>query len=256
MVHGLGEHGGCYDILAEKFSGQSVGFLSFDMRGHGTLPGIRGHSSAHIIKNDLLTIIKNMREKFPDIPIVLFGHSMGGQIVLTCAFDNLVNIQGVISSSPWLKLVNPPFAILIWLARWASPIVPWITVRTRIRGDQLSPNKTKRRSKKKDPLLHRRVSIKLFSDLIRNGEKLLSSSQKTTIPLLLMHGTDDPLTSYQASMIFAQNSGQLATFKGWDGMYHDLLNNDDSNAIFQYVMNWISNHILENGTVSNSSQMQ
>ena len=125
MVHGVGEHSGCYIHWAERFTRRSVGFLTFDLRGHGNSSGIRGHASVRSLKNDLHAIIQNMREKFPDIPIVLFGHSMGGQIVLSCALDHHAKIQGVIASSPWLKLVSPPSHLLLWLVRRISHIVPW-----------------------------------------------------------------------------------------------------------------------------------
>ena len=249
MVHGVGEHSGRYDQWAEKFTEQSVGFLTFDLHGHGNSPGIRGHASIRSIKNDLRTIIQNMHEKYPDVPLVLFGYSMGGQIVLSYALDHQENIQGIIASSSWLKLVRPPSPLLRWLARWVSYIVPWWTVRTGIRADQFSQNSTAKRSTKKDPLLHKKISIKLFSDLWKNGNKLLCNKQQVNIPLLLMHGNADPLTSFQASKSFAQNAGKHATFKEWDGMRHDLLNNDDSECVFQYVMKWLSNKVIENGTV-------
>ena len=249
MVHGLGEHSGCYDIWAEKFTQKSVGFLTFDMRGHGKSPGIRGHASIRNLKNDLQTIVQNMREKFPDIPLVLMGHSMGAQVVLSYAVDHHVEIQGVIASSPGLKFLHPSSSFLLWLARWASYIVPWLTVRTGIKAAQLSPNSAATRSTKKDPLLHKKISFKLFSDLWKNGEMLLRNREQVNMPLLLMHGTDDPLCSFQASKSFAQNAGKYATFKPWDGMRHNLLNDADSDAVFQYLMNWLSNMIVENGTV-------
>lgn len=248
MVHGIGEHSGCYDCLGEKFARQSVGFLTFDLRGHGSSRGIRGHASLRSIGNDLRAIIQNMREKFPDIPIVLLGHSMGGQIVLNCALDSDVGVQGVIASSPWLKLVRPPSSWLLCLARRAVHIVPWLTVSTGIRADQLSPDGAGIKSTKTDPMLHKKISVKLFSDLWKSGDMLLRNKHQINIPLLLMHGTADPLCSCQASRSFAQNAGEYAVFRQWDGMYHNLLNAADSEEVFQYVMKWLSNQVIENGT--------
>ena len=249
MVHGIGEHSGCYDCWAEKFTQHSVGFLAFDLRGHGCSPGIRGHASIQLIMNDLQTIINVTQKRFPNIPIVLLGHSMGGQIVLTCALDPNIKLQGVIASSPWLKLMRPPATALLWLVRGVSHIAPWFTVCTGIRADQLSQDGAATKSTKKDPLLHKKISIKLFSDLWKNGDMLLRNKRHINLPLLLMHGTADPLTSCQASKSFAQNAGEYATFKPWDEMRHDLLNGAGNEDVFQYVMNWLSNTIIENGTV-------
>ena len=255
MVHGVGEHSGCYDDVAEKFTLQSFGFLAFDLRGHGRSSGIRGHASIKVIKEDLQVIIKKMCKKFPDTPIVLFGHSMGGHVVLNYAVDKKIKVQGIISSSPWLKLVKPPMSLLVMAAKWASPIVPWITVRTGVRGNQLSQGSTKRKSTKTDPLLHKKISIGFFSDLWANSKVILQNKHRLNIPLLLMHGTADTLTSYQASKSFAQNSGEFTTFKQWSDMHHDLLNDEGNEDVFQYVVKWLSKQIVKNGTVQNSRKM-
>jgi len=249
MVHGIGEHCGCYDEWAEKFALQGVGFLAFDLRGHGNSSGVRGHATIRLIKDDLRTIIKDVQGKHPCIPVVLFGHSMGGSIALNYAFEKDVELQGVIVSSPWLKLVRSPLPLLLWLAKWASYIVPWLTVRTGIRADQLSHDGIVKKSTRTDPLLHKKISIKLFSDLWKSGRLILCNRHKWSIPLLLMHGTDDPLTSCQASKSFVQNAEGDITFREWHGMRHDLLNETDKEIVFQYVMKWLSRKIIKNGTV-------
>ncbi|MDR1171759.1 MAG: lysophospholipase [Bacteroidales bacterium] len=255
MVHGIGEHSDCYDKWAERFALQSVGFLAFDLRGHGHSPGIRGHASINVIKDDLRAIIKSMHKKFPGIPIVLFGHSMGGHIVLSYAIDKNVKVQGIIASSPWLKLVDPPSPLLIRIAEWASHIVPWLTVCTGIKSGQLSRNGVGTKSTETDPLLHKKISIKFFTDLWMNSETILRNKHRFNIPLLLMHGTADPLTSYQASKSFVQNAGEYTTFKQWRSMRHDLLNDTGNEVVFQYVMKWLSKKIIGNGVVQNNRKM-
>jgi alpha-beta hydrolase superfamily lysophospholipase len=245
MVHGIGEHSGCYEYLAEKFTRHSVGFLAFDLRGHGSSPGIRGHASIQLIMDDLQAIVETMQQKFPDIPIILFGHSMGGQIVLSCAGDSNIKVQGVIASSPWLKLVRPPSLWLVWLAQWASHVVPWLTVRTGIRADQLSQDGDRIKSTKKDPLLHKRISIKLFSDLWTNSKILLRNKIRLNIPCLLMHGTADTLVSYKTSKSFAKRNRKFIYLKSWYKMRHDLLHDAGNEVVFRYVIHWLSKYVVE-----------
>ena len=249
MVHGLGEHSGCYVELAKKFVGQSVGFLAFDLRGHGHSTGKRGHASLHVIKDDLQTVVENMRQKFPDVPIVLLGHSMGGSIVLRYAIDKNVIVQGIIASSPWLKLAHPPSPQLVWLAKQAAHIVPWLTLRTGIKADQLSQGGNSTKSAKTDPLLHKRISIKLFSDLWTNGEIILHNKHHSEIPLLMMHGTDDKLVSYKTAESFARKNTKFIFFKKWHKMPHDLLYDTDNEVVFKYMMNWLSKQIIKDGTI-------
>ena len=255
MVHGIGEHSGCYDLLAEKFASRSVGVLTFDLRGHGRSSGLRGHTSIKVIKEDIRFVINNMNKNYPDIPVVLFGHSMGGHMTLSFALDKKVQVQGFIASSPLLELVRPPSRLVIMSARLASHIMPWITVRTGVKSSQLSQNSVKKRSSKTDPLLHKRISIGLFSDIYTSCEHILHQKHQLDVPLLIMHGTEDTLTSYQASKLFAQNVGTNTSFKQWHGMHHDLLNDADNEAVFQYLMKWLSTQIIENGSIQNSRKL-
>ena len=254
MVHGIGEHGGCYDEWAENFTAQAVGFLTFDLRGHGRSPGIRGHASIKTVKNDLRRIINEVKQKYANIQIILFGHSMGGQIALSYAFDGNVMVHGVIASSPMLKLVDPP-SMLVNLAKWASFIAPWITVRTGIKAEQLShTDAEKRKSSKKDPLLQKRISIKLFSDIYANGDMIVRNDNlSSTIPILLMHGSDDKIVSFDVNESFAKKNQAIIDFKKWDNMYHDLLFDTGKEDVFGYVMQWLSKKVVENWNYSEQS---
>ena len=249
MVHGVGTYGGCFDEWAETFAAQSIGFLAFDLRGHGQSSGIRGHAALRWIKDDIRVIIKSIREKFPHIPIVLFGHSMGGNIALSYVLEKDVELQGAIASAPWLLLARPPSPLLVRIAKWMSYIAPWLTVRTGISADQLSHDGVGVKSSKVDPLIHKKISVKLFSDLWKSGLDMLNNERKPNIPILLMHGTDDTLTSFQASQLFAQNAGEYVTFKEWHEMRHDLLNESCKDVVFQYIMKWMSQKIIQDGTV-------
>jgi len=255
MVHGIGEHSGCYDEWAKKFVGQSMGFLALDMRGHGLSTGIRGHASLHDFKDDLRTIVEDMRQKFPDVPIVLLGHSMGGGIVLNYGVEKNMMVQGVIVSSPWLKLANPPWPILVWLAKVLSHIVPWLTVRTGIMADQLAQDGNTTKSSKTDPLLHKKISVKLFSDMWINGMTILHKKYRPEIPILLMHGTTDSLVSFKAAKSFSKRNRKFIHFKRWIKMPHDLFNDSRNEMIFKYVIFWLSKQIIKNGTVQNHSTL-
>ena len=242
MVHGIGEHGGCYEELAEKFVAQSAGFLTFDMRGHGRSPGIRGHASLNDIMNDIRFIINEIQKKYPNIPIVLLGHSLGGQIALNYAFDKDVAAHAVIASSPWLKLQHPPHTMVVNLAKWASLFAPWLSVKTGVKAEQLSQNDANTKSTKTDPLLHKKISVKLFYDMYTNGEKITRSKHQPKIPVLIMHGNADTLISFETSKTFAKNNLKDVEFKEWHEMRHNLLYDND---VFKYVIKWLNLWNLE-----------
>jgi alpha-beta hydrolase superfamily lysophospholipase len=58
------------------------------------------------------------------------------------------------------------------------------------------------------------------------------------IPVLLLHGSDDQLTSPEGSREFAGKTN-MAELKIWDGGYHELHNEPFKDEVFKYILNWI-----------------
>src|SRR5918994_7211887 len=81
IVHGLGEHGGRYGTVAAPLTAAGIETHAYDHRGHGGSGGRRGHveewSQLH---DDLAERIQRLRAANPELPFVLYGHSLGGLI--------------------------------------------------------------------------------------------------------------------------------------------------------------------------------
>ena len=87
IVHGFGEHAGAYRELAERLTQANYASVTFDQRGHGNMSE---HSPEKrekffgIIPNyqsfldDIEAVENGLKQQFPNVPIVLYGHSMGG----------------------------------------------------------------------------------------------------------------------------------------------------------------------------------
>ncbi len=60
------------------------------------------------------------------------------------------------------------------------------------------------------------------------------------IPLLLMHGTADRLTSAEASRDFAQRGGRNVTWRAWDGFYHEIHNEPEKAEVFRVMVRWMN----------------
>jgi len=254
IVHGVGEHGGCYDELVEMFVSHSIGVFTYDQRGHGLSPGTRGHAAMDDLKSDLKYFVNDLKKKFSNIPIVILGHSMGGQLALRCAIEKDVPVQGAIAASPMIKLVNPPSRILLKIALWISRIAPCITIKAGIKSEHLAETTVEKpKDSKKDPLLHGRISLKLFTDLYYHGEKLIKKRQSSNMPVLLMHGTDDPLVSFDAGKLFAQKNKIFVYFKKWHKMRHSLLKDAKKEMVYKHLLTWIFIKVINRWNYSEQS---
>ena len=92
-----------------------------------------------------------------------------------------------------------------------------------------------------DPLVHNRLSARLGTDLLRQGRWALDRAADFSLPLLLLHGSADRLTSARASRDFAARMGAGCTLKIWDGFFHELHNEPEKELVFNYVTEWLDN---------------
>jgi len=247
MVHGLGEHSGRYSYChaAEYLSSNGYGVIAFDIRGHGKSFGKRGHiDSYETLLNDIEFIVDKGKSLFPNIPVFLIGHSMGGNLVLNYAIRREHKLQGIIALSPWIELKNPPSKFLIGASYVLNLICPSITVDNGIKKEELTHDKEIRFMSEKDSLTHNRISFRLFLSMYKSGRWILENFSNLRIPLLLMHGDMDMVTSYEASKRLAYSLGSLCTFVTFKGFYHELLNEEGRKDVLNEIKKWLNNFQL------------
>lgn len=244
-IHGLGSHGGRLDHWAKRFNEKQVAFVAYDQRGHGRADGKRG-APKHIREmiGDVKTMVKEVRSKFPGIPLILYGHSLGGNIALNHVIGSGEKVDGLVISSPWLRLVHPPSKALVAIAGLLKVIVPGVTLPNGLNADDISRDKAEADKYRKDPLVHDKISIGLFFSVVVAGLSAIENADKVTCPFLIMHGTGDRITSYEASKELAAIAGKQTTLKLWEGGYHELHHDPNRDEIFHYIADWLKQQEL------------
>lgn len=98
LIHGLGEHSGRYEQWADFFCGEHIAFVAFDLRGHGLSEGKRGNiNSLKTILSDVDLFLDKAGTLFPGKPLLLYGHSLGGNLALNYYLgtgDRITSHQG------------------------------------------------------------------------------------------------------------------------------------------------------------------
>lgn len=239
LLHGMGEYSACYDFWASLFSQNNYLFFIYDQRGHGKSSGKRGVAYLDDLLADLQAVIAHIQSAFPNLPLVIFGHSMGGQLALRYSFTPDCPAKALILSAPWLKLERKLSKSRSLLVNIFSRIFPALTIKTGLRAADLSSDSSRLPSTKTDPLLHKLISLKTFADLQRNAAYCLTHPQLVSRPTLILHGTADPVASFSASQDFAKNSPQI-TFSPWDNNRHNLLNDSDTPHIANRILQFLS----------------
>lgn len=243
LVHGLGEHINRYSSLAELFSRNGISLAGVDLPGHGRSDGKRGHIRNYDSYNEMADIlIRECSKTFPEIPVFLYGHSLGGGIVLNYLLTKCPDIRGAIVTSPWLRLTFHPEESKIKMAGFLKNIVPKLTLPNGLVPDHISRDKKVVADYINDPMVHRKISVSLIHEAFANGSEVLKNAQQLKIPVLLMHGSDDQICSPDGSREFASKT-TMAELKIWDDGYHELHNELFKEEVFDYIINWINKKV-------------
>lgn len=243
LVHGLGEHSGRYAHVAEFFNKSNYSLVSFDHRGHGKSGGKRGHTPSYdLLMEDISLLLNKADSLYPQIPKFLYGHSLGGNLVLNYALRKKPGIAGVISSSPWLKLAFEPPALKVKIAKLVSGLFPSLIQSTNLEAEAISRDIAVVNAYKNDRLVHDKISTTMFLSIHNSGLWALEHANEFSLPLLLFHGTADRLTSYKASEEFSTQVKNNVSFKLWQGFYHEPHNEPEKQEVFSLVREWMEKH--------------
>ena len=244
IIHGLGEHSSRYDDFAEYFCKKGYGVYSIDLRGHGKSEGKRGHvNNFKKLIDDSEEMFINIRKKNLNVPMVMFGHSLGGCIALNYLCENQSKeIDLAIISSPWLKTVLELPKFIIYIQKILVVLFPSFTLNNRLDPYHLSKNTNKVKKYIKDPLVHNRISLKMFSEVNKAIDKIENESEKINIPVLLLHGKKDNIISFKGTKKISKkiNNSKLILY---EGLYHEPHNDLEKNEILDNYTSFIKNNI-------------
>ena len=238
IVHGLGEHGGRYGETASLLNELGVTVVAGDLRGHGRSEGKRGH-----IMNfgEFTEDVHMLVNEFGDGErIFLLGHSMGGLISFRYACDHPEHLSGLILSSPLLglRLEPPPWKEI--LGRIVSRLVPAFSMGNEIDPNLLSHDEEEVAGYVKDPLVHDRVSARLFTEMVRMMDIVAVDRVNLTLPVLfLVAGGDEIVSPAHAKKTFEEIGSEDREYREYDGLYHEVLNEVDRERVLLDLEKWM-----------------
>lgn len=241
MVHGLGEHLGRYRHLAEFLTQHGFVFIGIDLRGHGKTPGQRGYiASFEHFMQDISLLLDQAGIRNPGLPKFLYGHSLGGILVLNYCLRKHPDLAGVIVTSPGLRTALEEQTGKIAFAKIAGTILPRISLPTGLDASGLSRDPEVARAYQADPLVHDRATLRMAKETLAAIPTIFDHAPDFHYPLLLMHGTGDRLAYARGSQEFARLATQAdIDLKLWEGAYHELHNELEQDQVFEYLLKWL-----------------
>lgn len=252
IVHGIGEYGGRFDRVAEKFRNANIAVLALDLRGHGDSIEKKGHCAPRKeVLEDISALLLYAQEKYPGKQIVLYGHSMGGNITLDYRARGGFNDVpcGYIISAPWIRLVRPIPKPLYVLVKTLAKTVPQMTISSSV-DEAILGNPLSVKPYNDNPMVHNRISVACAVDGFEIGLGLEDGTHEDNgkaakIPTLLMHGDADKICDVNGSRKIAKRlteKGDALEYVELEGLYHEIHNGNKESTgdeVIAKMIEWV-----------------
>jgi alpha-beta hydrolase superfamily lysophospholipase len=244
VLPGLGEHSGRYAAFAGDLTSAGYTVIAVDLPGHGEAPGRRGDMRSWIAVRDsalsaLWPASSASLEDLGTLPRILLGHSMGGVLALDYALAHPNELTGVVSAAAGLRSAKPPWwkMALANVARVTSSSVGFPTGLDES-GTSRDPEVVRGRAE--DPLVHDRVSPRLYFAFNEARRRVLRSARRLAVPALVMHGDADRLADPAGTAEFATAAPHgLVTHVVYPGSYHEIFNDLDRGEVQRDLLAWL-----------------
>jgi len=246
LVHGLGEHTSRYAHVAEALGKQGFALFGADLRGHGRSGGARGHiASIEDFIQDIDLSLAQARIRYPGLPIILYGHSLGGIQVLHYGLTRKPDVKGVIATSSGLHTALEKQHLKVLMAKILGALTPNTSIASGLDPKSISRDEKVVQAYVNDPLVHDKISLGFGKVMVGVTSWTLAHADEFTLPLLLLHGKADSLAFPSSSTEFAASLKEKCTLVLWDDAYHELHNEFEKDEVFKTMTLWMDARLHE-----------
>jgi len=244
LIHGLGEHSGRYEHVADHLTRRGFAVHALDHYGHGKSDGLAGYVERFSVYLDgVAALLEKVRDEHADQPLFLLGHSMGGLIASAFLLEQQAAFQACVLSGPAIKSDQAPPGIVIALIRLLSTLAPTLPL-IQLDASGVSRDQNVVEAYMKDPLVHHgRLSARLISEMSAAMRNTLARASEISLPIIFMHGEADTLTSPSGSAeMFGKIGSTDKTLKTYPGLFHEIFNEPEQDTVLADMSTWLEAH--------------
>jgi alpha-beta hydrolase superfamily lysophospholipase len=241
LMHGYGEHSGRYDHVAGALVRCGYCVLAIDARGHGRSAGRRGHIDRYDdYVDDLDLLVRRAGERWPGLPLFVFGHSNGGLITLRYALRRPTDIAGFVVSSPLCKLALAVPAAKELAGRIASRVWPTLSIPSGLDAAYVSRLDAVVRAYRSDPLVFGTTTARWYAEAQHAMADLAGRAHTLDQPFLFLVAGSDRIVDPQATRrVFHGLASRDREIEVYADLYHEILNEARWRDVLRRAVLWM-----------------
>lgn len=268
IIHGMKEHQGRYADFANFLNTNGFAVITSDLRGHGKDTALLGYMHGKkpwkALVDDQKIITDYLKEKYKDVKIYLFAHSMGTIIARNLIQDGASDYQKVILSGVPAYQAACNFGIftanVIGLFRgpsYVSPLLEKLTLspfekavkNAKTKVDWVSMSETNINNYLNDPYCNIPFTISAYKSLYHLVKDMHKSKKYKILdaekPILMLVGALDPCPLGEKGLASSIKTLKKAGYKNVDSkvypnMRHEILNEDNHQIVYDDILEFIT----------------
>ena len=240
LVHGGLDHARSWDWVARSLR-EHYHVYALDLRGHGRSGGKRVYlRNISEYTEDFHTLVGIAAAEYPELKIVVLGHSMGGGVVFAYGVEHPDDYAAMVLSGPAVAAQDGVSPVMVFVAKALGQILPGLPVE-QLPTDAVSRDPDVVAAYNADPMVHHgKLPAGIARALIGVGETMPARAPALTSPLLIVHGEQDKLIPVQGSRHLMECVGsQDKHLTVYPELYHEVFNEPERAAVLDDVASWI-----------------
>ncbi len=179
-------------------SWRRLAVYALDLRGRGRSDGERFYvENVADYVSDVAAVVTLAKSRAPGLPVFLLGHSAGGVVSSVYTLEHQAELAGLICESFAFQVPAPDFALAV--IKGLSHVAPRLPV-LKLKNEDFSRDPKWVEAMNNDPLIaHEMQPTQTVAEMVRADERLREEFPLITLPVLILHGTDDKATTAAAA---------------------------------------------------------
>ncbi|MBV9817697.1 MAG: lysophospholipase [Solirubrobacterales bacterium] len=238
IAHGVGEHSGRYEHIAECLTDAAFAVFALDHRGHGRSDGPRARLEIDDAVADVDRLVTMAAAAHPRVRRFLLGHSLGGAIAVQYALAHQDRLAGLVLSGPFAAIEAS--AALRSIGRLLSALAPGAPL-IGVDPTLVCRDPDVVRAYRADPLVHHgRLPARTLARAADAIERFPERVGQIEVPTLILYGMSDRVVPPAGSRMLAARIGASdLTIHGYPGFYHEVLAEPERDAVLRDVGDWL-----------------